>query len=94
MQKKLLALILIWSMLGLSNGGAQMNYKTVSYDQSYTPQNKEWGRILCLDGKWQIVEGNKNQMPSQFSATVSCTWFNYFLATPAFNNAGEEKPEN
>lgn len=70
-----------------------MNYKTVSYDQSYTPQNKEWGRILSLDGKWQIVEGNKNQMPSQFSATVPVPGL-ITSATPAFNNAGEEKPEN
>jgi beta-galactosidase/beta-glucuronidase len=77
-------------IINLIQAVAQEGDKTVSQYQSYTPQNQEWGRIISLDGQWEVEEGNKQQIPSKFSATVPVPGL-ITSATPAFKNAGEEK---
>jgi len=84
---------LLFTIIDANQVVAQVDCKTISQNQSYTPQNREWGRIISLDGQWEVAEGNKLQIPSQFSATVPVPGL-ITSATPAFKNAGEEKPEN
>lgn len=77
-------------IINLIQAVAQEGDKAVSKHLSDTPKNQEWGRIISLDGQWEVEEGNKQQVPSNFSATVPVPGL-ITSATPAFKNEGEEK---
>jgi hypothetical protein len=49
----------------------------------------EWGNIISLDGMWDIAEGNKQQVPSQFLSKVPVPGL-VTSAKPAFKAVGEE----
>jgi beta-galactosidase/beta-glucuronidase len=49
----------------------------------------EWGRVIQLDGEWEIAEGTRQQVPSQFGSRVLVPGL-VTLAKPAFEAVGEE----
>jgi hypothetical protein len=51
--------------------------------------SQEWGNIIPLDGMWDIAEGNKQQVPSQFLSKVPVPGL-VTSAKPAFKAVGEE----
>jgi hypothetical protein len=72
---------------------AQVQGKATKQTSSYTPHNQEWGKIQSLDGQWEIAEGTSAQMPATYAATVPVPGL-VTSATPAFKNAGKEKPSD
>jgi beta-galactosidase/beta-glucuronidase len=49
----------------------------------------EWGKVISLDGEWDIAEGSKQQVPAQFLSKIPVPGL-VTSATPAFKAVGEE----
>jgi hypothetical protein len=49
----------------------------------------EWGKIISLDGEWDIAEGSNQQVPARFSAKVPVPGL-VTSANPRFKAVGEE----
>jgi hypothetical protein len=58
----------------------------VSQDNSYS---HEWGKIISLDGEWDIAEGSKQQVPALFLSKVPVPGL-VTSAKPGFKAVGEE----
>jgi hypothetical protein len=53
------------------------------------PFSQEWGKVVPLDGVWEIAEGSRQQVPSRFPSRVPVPGL-VTSAKPAFEKAGEE----
>ena len=49
----------------------------------------EWGRVVPLDGVWDIAEGSRQQVPSQFLSKVPVPGL-VTSAKPGFEGVGED----
>jgi hypothetical protein len=80
--------ILVFFISPLNKSVAQQrhnNQKAKQYDQSQF--SHEWGEVVSLDGEWDIAEGNRQQVPVQFSAKVPVPGL-VTSATPKFTAVG------
>ncbi|HZH36010.1 MAG TPA: hypothetical protein VEX65_01975, partial [Flavisolibacter sp.] len=57
-----------------------------SRDISYS---HEWGKIISLDGEWDIAEGSKQQVPALFLSKIPVPGL-VTSAKPGFKAVGEE----
>ena len=53
------------------------------------PASQEWGRVVPLDGVWEVAEGSRQQVPSRFPSRVPVPGL-VTSAKPAFEKAGGE----
>jgi hypothetical protein len=53
------------------------------------PHTQEWGTVLSLDGRWQVAEGNLQQIPQYFPSAVSVPGL-IKNASPAFVAVGAD----
>jgi hypothetical protein len=51
--------------------------------------SQEWGKVLSLDGEWDIAEGSKGQVPARFSSKIPVPGL-VTSAKPKFKAVGEE----
>ena len=51
--------------------------------------SQEWGKVLSLDGEWDIAEGSKGQVPARFSSKIPVPGL-VTSAKPEFKAVGEE----
>jgi len=49
----------------------------------------EWGKVISLDGEWEIAEGGKQQVPTRFLSKISVPGL-VTSAKPGFKAVGEE----
>jgi hypothetical protein len=82
--------ILVFFISPLNHSAAQpkpINQKAKQVNQSSF--SHEWGTVISLDGEWDIAEGNRQQIPVQFSAKVPVPGL-VTSASPKFKAVGEE----
>ncbi|MEP7278487.1 MAG: glycoside hydrolase family 2 TIM barrel-domain containing protein [Bacteroidota bacterium] len=58
----------------------------LSLSNSYS---HEWGKVISLDGEWEIAEGGKQQVPTQFLSKIPVPGL-VTSAKPGFKAVGEE----
>jgi hypothetical protein len=57
--------------------------------QQHNSYSHEWGKIISLDGEWDIAEGNRQHVPAQFLSKVPVPGL-VTSASPKFKAVGEE----
>jgi hypothetical protein len=82
----MLSLSVIASMPSNAQGQVRKQAPIQSNDSTYS---HEWGNVVVLDGEWEIAEGSKQQVPTQFLSKIPVPGL-VTSAKPGFKGVGEE----